>query len=474
MIQNIKWFRELTAKDSIIAGNKGALLGELSNEGFNIPPGFVITTQAYFNFLKMNGLIEKISQKIVETNEENNEELINTVEQIKLWINNARMDTFFEKEIKVAYMKLGEKKIAFATSSDEDFVAVRSSPTIEEFSASLTGEKTSFINIRGKEDLLKTIKQCWSALFNPKTIPLIKQNNLPIERINNAVVVQKMINPEFSGTIFTLHPENGDSNIIFIETIYGLRIPLTNNEITPDVYLFEKKALKFAEEPKIAFQEWLLGRTDFGTEKIPVAKNKRDKQKLQEKMILDLARTARQTEQQFKKPQEIEFAVENNKIYLVQTKTITHLRKKEEPKIEETLPETMHEKEALHEVMESNEPLSQQPIIEEPITKTEQILQTISREIIQEQSQTLEKEKQFNEQNYQTFLNLTKLKYSMQPLGENEFNSMVQEIAEKLEFHENPAIKTLATSIKENKYNKPVLEVLIKDVFEIVGKELEK
>ncbi|MDO8537871.1 MAG: PEP/pyruvate-binding domain-containing protein [archaeon] len=458
MIPNIKWFREITAKDSALAGNKGANLGELSNEGFNVPPGFIITTTSYFSFLKTNGLTEKISQKILETNEENSEELNSAVEQIQNWINNARMDSFFEKEIKVAYMKLGEKKIAFATSSDEDFVAIRSSPTIEEFSGEMTGEKTSYTNIRGKEDLLKTIKQCWAALFNKKTIPLIKQNNLPIERIGNAVIIQKMINPEFSGTIFTIHPDSGESDFVLIETVYGLREALTNHELSPDVYLMEKKALKLAEEPKISFQDWQIGRTDFGAEKIPVAKNKRDKQKLTDKMILDLTRTARQTEQHFRKAQEIEFAVENNKIYLVQTRTMTHLREKEEPKqeiVEELQP---HQSEAIEQAMNETQELHS-------IEQNEQIA---SQELIQEQ------EKQFDSKNYALFLNLTKIKYSMQPMGENEFNAMVQEIAEKLELSENQAIKTLASSIKENKYNKPVLEVLIKDVFEIVAKELEK
>ena len=105
MIQNIKWFRELTAKDSGIAGNKGSLLGELANEGFNVPPGFVITTQAYYNFLKTNGLNEKIEQKILETNEENVEQLSNAVEQIHGWILNARMDSFLEKPLELSKLQ---------------------------------------------------------------------------------------------------------------------------------------------------------------------------------------------------------------------------------------------------------------------------------------------------------------------------------------------------------------------------------
>src|SRR3989344_9677984 len=216
MLQNIKWFREISAKDAAIAGSKGCHLGELSNEGFNVPPGFIITTQAYFNFLKQNALIEKIGQKILETNEDNLEEVSNCSEQIKNWINNAMLDSFFEKEIKVSYMKLGEKKIAFATSAEEDFVAVRSSPTMEELLFSFTGEKNSSINVRGKDEVIQAVKQCWASLFNAKTIPIIKHNSIPISKIGNAVIIQKMINSEFSGTMFTINPETGDNLLIEI------------------------------------------------------------------------------------------------------------------------------------------------------------------------------------------------------------------------------------------------------------------
>ena len=452
MLQNIKWFREISAKDAAIAGSKGCHLGELSNEGFNVPPGFIITTQAYFNFLKQNALIEKIGQKILETNEDNLEEVSNCSEQIKNWINNAMLDSFFEKEIKVSYMKLGEKKIAFATSAEEDFVAVRSSPTMEELLFSFTGEKNSSINVRGKDEVIQAVKQCWASLFNAKTIPIIKHNSIPISKIGNAVIIQKMINSEFSGTMFTINPETGDNLLIEIEIVHGLRIPLADNELSPDVYLIDKKTLKLAEDPKIAFQDWMLGRSDFGTEKLPVARNKRDKQKLLEKTILDLGRTARQVEQHYKKPQEIEFAMENNKLYIVQTRSIAYLRKKEPSKeeIPAANPEAMGQTMQEMAKKENTENLIQNQLIENP----QPVIQPMPK-------------------NFDSFIDLTKLKYSMLPLGENEFNALVQEIAEKMETHENQAIKTLATSIKENKYNKQVLEVLIKDLFEIIEKEIK-
>jgi len=195
----IKPFRDLSKKDISIAGGKGASLGEMTQAGLSIPPGFVVLATAFDEFLKQTDLNIEIDSIIKKVNHKD----INSVEgasvKIRDLINDKLMPENIKKEIQKEFNKLRAR-----------YVAVRSSATAEDSSiASWAGELESYLNVT-KKDLLGLVKKCWSSLFTPRAIFYRFEKKLNNQKISVAVVIQKMVQSEVSGVCFTVHPITED------------------------------------------------------------------------------------------------------------------------------------------------------------------------------------------------------------------------------------------------------------------------
>lgn len=320
----IKKFKQLSKNDTNIAGGKGASLGEMTNAGIPVPPGFVILADAFEQFLKETDLNVEIETalKIVKKNN------IHSVEKASKKIRDLIRDTKFPKDI------ADEIKKEF-TKLKAPSVAVRSSATAEDSSiASWAGELESYLNT-DKKNLLENVKKCWASLFTPRAIFYRFEKKLEDKKIAVAVVVQKMIQSEISGIVFTVHPVTEDKNQMIIEAGWGLGEAIVGGMITPDAYVINKLNVKSEKlkvknkimDKNISEQAMMIIRDKNGVKQTDVPAVKQKKQKLLDKQILKLAQICINIEKHYKAPQDIEWAIEHNKIYIVQSRPITTLGK---------------------------------------------------------------------------------------------------------------------------------------------------
>lgn len=344
MSQFIKFFNELKKTDTKIAGGKGASLGEMSRVGIPVPPGFVILAGAFKRFLEETDLNVEIEAQLKKINYKD----VNSVDQasntIRDLIHDARMPKDLEEEVLKAYEKLANSPRSTARSKSRKLsavdrqpllVAVRSSATAEDSSvASWAGELESYLNTT-KKNLIGNVKKCWSSLFTQRAIFYRNEKGLRKSKVSVAVVVQKMIQAEVAGVCFTTHPVTKDKKQMIIEAGYGLGEAIVSGQITPDSYVVDKRDW-WIMDINIAKQERKIvrkvkgarkGREDKGTgnQWVAVAKNLQEKQKLTGEEIVRLAKICGQIEKHYKFPCDIEWAMENGKFYIVQSRPITTL-----------------------------------------------------------------------------------------------------------------------------------------------------
>ena len=310
----IKTFNQINKKSVDIAGGKGASLGEMTAAGLPIPPGFIITAQAFDRFLEETDLLQEIEAQLAKVKYDD----INLVDRysnvIRSLINGAKIPDDIAIEILEAYKKLGV-----------NLVAVRSSATAEDSSvASWAGELETYLNTNEKR-LLDNVKKCWSSLFTPRAIFYRHEKKLLNLKVSVAVVVQAMVESEVSGIAFTVHPVTQDKNQMIIEAGYGLGEAIVSGSITPDSYVVNKKELSLLDI-NIASQEKKLVRClRRGTKWVTIPKTKQEHQKLKGKEIIELSKICLNIEKHYKFPCDIEWAYVDNKFYITQSRPITTL-----------------------------------------------------------------------------------------------------------------------------------------------------
>jgi len=208
----IVWFSEVTKEDIPLVGGKGANLGEMTNFHIPVPPGFIITANAYYDFLQRSKVIDEIRNLLKPLDYNNTKQLQQIADQIKQVILNAAMPPELAKEIQQAYIKMGG-----------GLVAVRSSATAEDLpEASFAGQQSTFLNVNGEKQVVAAVQECWASLFNPRAIFYRHQHGFDHFKVGIAVPVQKMVQSQASGVMFTIEPMTSDRSKIVIEAVYGL------------------------------------------------------------------------------------------------------------------------------------------------------------------------------------------------------------------------------------------------------------
>ncbi len=327
----IKWFSEINKKSISVAGGKGANLGEMYNLGVQVPPGFVITAQAYDYFLERNKLKEKIKSILKEVDYNNSGKIEEATSRIRKLITDSQIPQDLEKEILEAYEnlhagKINGKKTAeeiLEKGGNEVLVAVRSSATSEDLEdASFAGQQETFLNILGDVQLLESVKKCFASLFTSRATYYREKKRFKHEESKLAVVVQKMVDSEKSGVVFSKDPSYKNENII-IEAVFGLGEGIVSGRITPDRYIVSQE-MKIIEK-KISNKKIAITFSEKGNVEVRLPEKLSNTQVLKEEEIFKLGRISMKLEEHYKKPQDIEFAVENDQIYIVQTRAITTL-----------------------------------------------------------------------------------------------------------------------------------------------------
>ena len=316
----ILWFDEVTKEDVSIVGGKGANLGEMTAAHIPVPPGFIVTVNAYYQFLHESDSSDKILALLKSLNPDDSKQLQQVASKIKKLILVASMPAKIATEIKEAYRKLAG-----------DLVAVRSSATAEDLpKASFAGQQSSFLNVWGEDNVVAAVQTCWASLFESRAIYYRAQQGFDHFKVGIAVPVQKMVASETSGVMFTIEPVTNDNSKMIIEAIYGLGEGLVSGEVNPDLYIINKMDLSICSK-SLNRQQQQLGRN-------PLIDNKKTntwqtlpsktqtQQKLTDEDILRLAMLGKQLEGHYQSPQDIEWAKENNKFYIVQTRPVTTLK----------------------------------------------------------------------------------------------------------------------------------------------------
>jgi len=313
----IVWFDEVTKKDIAIVGGKGANLGEMTKAKIPVPPGFIVTAAAYFDFLEKAKLTEKIRSLLEPLDAKDSKQLQKVAAQVRQLILEAPMPPELDKESRQAYRKMGR-----------GLVAVRSSATAEDLpEASFAGQQRTFLNIQGEDEVVKAVQGCWASLFEDRAIFYREQYGFDHFKVGIAVPIQRMVQSEASGVMFTLDTENSDASKIIIDAVFGLGETIVSGDVTPDHYVVSKDGLKITHKD-IKRQEWKLVRSEKGKDeeaniKVVLTPEEQARQKLSDEDIIALAEIGKRIEAWYQFPQDIEWAKENKRLYIVQTRPVT-------------------------------------------------------------------------------------------------------------------------------------------------------
>src|SRR5258706_1490945 len=217
-----------------LAGGKGANLVRLTRAGFDVPRGFIVSTAAYREFVKGNGLEGVIKQELEELESEDTNELENASEAIRAAFAQGDIPASIHLEIQSAYKELHHQ-------SDVEYqnpVAIRSSATAEDLpDLSFAGQQDTYLNVIGEEPILQAVVNCWSSLWTARAIGYRVRNHISHDEAALAVVVQEMVQSDVSGVLFTANPLTGALNESVIDATFGLGEALVSGQVEPDHFV---------------------------------------------------------------------------------------------------------------------------------------------------------------------------------------------------------------------------------------------
>ncbi len=319
----VVFFKDIDKNDIPIVGGKGANLGEMTKAGFPVPNGFAVTVGSYDIFLKESEISNKINSILKETDVNNSEELQNASIKIGKLITSSKIPNSVMLEISKAYRRLsGHFRKAL--------VAVRSSATAEDLPGmSFAGQQATYLNIKGENNLLLAVRECWASLFTARAIFYRTQNKIDQEKVKISVIVQKMVQSDVSGVMFTIDPVTNDKDRIVIEAVWGLGEMIVQGSVVPDNYQVQKETFSVLSK-EISDQSIQLIKRGLITKEVAVPAKIRAKQKLTDDEIVKLAKIADRLQKHYYFPQDIEWAKEGSNLFIVQTRPVTTISEKGE------------------------------------------------------------------------------------------------------------------------------------------------
>ena len=308
-------FHEIDQTKFMLAGGKGANLGELSriNE-IRVPEGFCVTTKAHRQITESNQELNRLLDEIARLRPEEREQISKESAKIRALIESTPLSNGIAHEITHHLAKLGEN----------DAFAVRSSATAEDLpGASFAGQQDTYLNIIGKEAILKHVSKCWASLFTERAVIYRLRNGFDHRKVQLAVVVQKMLFPHAAGILFTADPVTGNRKVVSIDAGFGLGEAMVSGLVNPDIYKVRND--KVIDKKISTKQLAIYAAEGGGTETRPIDPRQQKTPALTEQQILQLARTGRQIEAHFGRPQDIEWCLVDDTFYIVQSRPVTTL-----------------------------------------------------------------------------------------------------------------------------------------------------
>ncbi|MGB8220669.1 MAG: phosphoenolpyruvate synthase [Methanoregula sp.] len=319
-VPNILWLEEIRKEDISSVGGKGASLGEMASIGLPVPPAFVVTAQAFRRFLVETGLDQKIFKVSDNLDVEDNAALEKAADTIKALVIKSKMPSAIKDDIKASYKKMSQKDL---------IVAVRSSATAEDLpDASFAGQQDTYLNIKGEAALLTSVQNCWASLYGARAIYYRAKQGFEDSTVNIAVVVQQLVHSEKAGVMFTSHPISGEP-ITIIEGSWGLGEAVVSGSVSPDHYVFDQRTESIAETTIANKKVEIVPDGSHGTKLVAVDAARQDAQVLADAEVAKLAMYGKIAENHYGVPQDVEWGIVAGTIYILQSRPITTIGKKE-------------------------------------------------------------------------------------------------------------------------------------------------
>lgn len=317
-------FKDVDHDDIALVGGKGANLGEMTKAGFPVPQGFIVTSASYEYFLDQNNLHRKIKAMLSGLDIQNTVKLTRVSRDIRSLINHSPIPDKLAMSIMKAYLALGRNIL----------VAVRSSATAEDLpGASFAGQQETFLNVSGEANVIDKVRDAWSSLFTPRAIFYREQKKFDHFKVGIAIPIQRMVQSDVSGVMFTINPVTNDKSVVVIEAIWGLGELIVQGAVTPDHYEVLKRTHTIQVkqiERQLRIMRRKISDHRVENEISTVTRDKQRLQKLSDPLIIELAELGVKLQEHYFFPQDAEWAVENGKLLLVQTRPITTISDVEE------------------------------------------------------------------------------------------------------------------------------------------------
>lgn len=316
-------FENLNKNDISIAGGKGANLGELTQAGIPVPPGFVITSETYDHFMNETGIYGEVLSILDSIDVHDTKKLQQSAEKIKGIITGVEVPEDIKTLILEAYNALCQK-----IGEEDVYVAIRSSATAEDLpEASFAGQQDTFLNIKGSKNIIDFVRKCWASLFEARAIFYREENNFEHSKVYIAVVVQQMVDSEKSGVMFTVNPSTGEE-VTVIEASWGLGEAVVSGSVTPDNYIVEKSNNEIISKIVSEKNTMFCKDPEKGeTIQQDVPSDLKNKQVLSEEEIIKLTNMGKRIQSHYQSPQDTEWGIVGDDLFMLQSRPITTLDK---------------------------------------------------------------------------------------------------------------------------------------------------
>ena len=296
-------------------GGKGASLARMVAAGLPIPPGFHITTEAYRRYVDENHLAERIQSAAAQAQVNDPATLDRASAQIQSLFAQGTIPGDIAEMIRRWYGELGA----------DIPVAVRSSATAEDLlGMSFAGQLESYLNVRGRDEVIDAVKRCWASPWTGRAIGYRQRQGIRSEDVSMAVVVQQLVAADVAGVVFTANPVTGARDELMINAAWGLGEAIVSGRVTPDTIVINKQTGAIASQ-EIASKEVMTVRSQEGTREEPVPAGKRQRAALEPAQAAELARLGVKIEQLYGQPMDIEWAMSDRRIFIVQARPVTAL-----------------------------------------------------------------------------------------------------------------------------------------------------
>ena len=321
MRRYVKTFGEMTKEDIQEAGGKAANLGELTQNGFNVPPGFCVTSESLFYHIGQNGLQPQIDEIVAGLDYEDYGGIEEKTSQIRDLITKAEIPQDLFQEIRETIEELN--------TPEESFVAVRSSVAVKDSPiSSFPGMMDTYHYLKGEAEIVEHIRKCWGSLWTGRATMSRHHKGVDHNLGLIAAIVQKMVHSEVAGVLFTANPITSNRDEIVIEANWGLGESVVSGKSMNDFFVLDKSPLHLKDK-KISKKTLMISFDEekgYGRKEMAIAPDKMDATTLSDEQVEQLGEIGLKIEEVFGFPQDIEWAYEKGELFVLQSRNIRTLK----------------------------------------------------------------------------------------------------------------------------------------------------